>query len=83
MQENLNCVRLRAAHLGVALRPPCTLPSECTAGEQDSQGDSLDASSSVKVGERCPTYTPTDVWFLRVLQGKQGVLQIHEAGSFI
>ena len=81
MQENLDSVRLRAAHLGVALRPSCTLAHERTTGEQDSQGDEQDASSGSKVGDRCPTYTPTNTWFLRVLERKQGVLQIHEAGS--
>ena len=34
------------------------------------------------VGDKCPTYTPTLTLFLRVVGGKQGVLQIHQAWHF-
>ena len=81
LQEILDSVRLRAAHVGVPLRPAVVLISDNDSTEQESLGDVPDRG--LRVGERRQTYSETETLFLRVVHGKQGVLQIHKAGFSI
>ena len=71
----LDAVRLRAAHVGVPLRPRQCWPPDAMENEENMQDEEIEDD----VGRKAICYTPTRTLFIRVTQGKQGVLQIHQA----
>ena len=77
MQAQLDAVRLRAARAGVPLRPRSVETVAVATEEVEEEQDGADA----EVGKKAVAYTPTQTLFIRVTQGQQGVLQIHQARS--
>ena len=75
-EEIVDSIRLRAAHLGLAVRPaePC-----CETGTQEEPQSASPAAESPGIGEKSQSFTSTETLFLRVNQGQQGVLQLHKA----
>ena len=78
-QDILDSVRLRAAHMGVPVRP--ALPPDENHEEEraDAECEGEQAEAAERNGERCRRYSETETLFLRVVQGRQGVLQLHKA----
>ena len=80
MQDILDSVRLRAAHMGVPVRPTYLFEEdaqEVPRADLECQGEQAEAAE--RNGERCRRYTETETLFLRIVQGRQGVLQLHKA----
>ena len=79
-QEILDGIRVRAAHLGISVRPAESSGDVGTHAEAEALDDA--GSSTEHAESKGPGYTSTTTLFLRVTQGKQGVLQVHQDGLF-
>ena len=71
----MDAVRLRAASAGVPIRPRQEWPSD--PGNNVEEAEAPDQEDNI--GTKAVGYSQTKTLFIRVTQGKQGVLQIHQA----